>query len=357
MKLILTGGFLGSGKTTAIVQACQLLIAEGKRVAVITNDQGDQQVDSAYTRSLGINTREVSNGCFCCRYDELDAHLQDLKKEHQPEFVFAESVGSCTDLVATIAKPFRRFKPEMHVVISVFADANLLADLMEGRASFLEESVRYIYKKQLEEADVIILNKVDLLTDQQLKPAEDLIRNDYSGKTIVLQNSLNRNDVLAWINLLDRFKPVQDRNSLDVDYELYGYGEARLAWLDKSIVIESPHGNCGFVARNIIRSIFNQLKHEQLTIGHLKFFVETDRWSDKVSFTTASTSADFRIREEFIPRMKVLINARIQTDPATLESLIDRVLKAVEASEVCTIVNELHSAFSPGFPTPTHRMG
>lgn len=46
MKLVLIGGFLGSGKTTAIVNASAQLIRDAKKVAVITNDQGDQQVDT-----------------------------------------------------------------------------------------------------------------------------------------------------------------------------------------------------------------------------------------------------------------------------------------------------------------------
>jgi G3E family GTPase len=356
MKLILAGGFLGSGKTTAIVHACQLLMAEGKRVAVITNDQGDQQVDSAYTKSLGIKTQEVSNGCFCCRYDELDAHIQTLEEEHQPEFVFAESVGSCTDLVATITKPLSQFKPTISTVISVFADASMVAALIEGRATFLEESVRYIYKKQLEEADIIVLNKIDLLADGQLMSIGSIINNEYHGKQIVHQNSLQRQDIIDWIALLNRFASKRSRTSVNVDYNVYGEGEAKLAWLDRSLLIDSPLGNGGFIARQIIRSIFNKIRQQRLTIGHLKFFVETERWSEKISLTTASTSADFKIKEENIPQLKLLINARIQTEPSTLQTIIENVLHATQLSEGCTIATEKYAAFAPGFPTPRHRM-
>jgi G3E family GTPase len=358
MKMILAGGFLGSGKTTAIAHACQHLMAEGKKVAVITNDQGDQQVDSAFTRSLGINTREVSNGCFCCRYEDLDAHLQSLEQEDQPDFVFAESVGSCADLVATIAKPLYHFKPGIKLVVSVFADANLLASLIEERASFLEESVRYIYKKQLEEADFIILNKIDLVSQEQLALADKVLHTEYPGKTIVHQNSLKHKDVVKWLSLLDQFFTYhKKRNSLSLDYDLYGNGETRLAWLDKSIIIQSPLGNGALIVREIIRSIFNQLKQQNLTIGHLKFFAETDQWSEKISFTTASASADFRIRHENVQQLKLLINARIQADPTVLQVLIDNVLENVQLSGNCMIITAAHSTFKPGFPTPTHRMG
>ncbi|HMG93547.1 MAG TPA: GTP-binding protein, partial [Chryseolinea sp.] len=292
MKLILAGGFLGSGKTTAIVHACQHLMAEGKRVAMITNDQGDQQVDSAFAKSLGISTREVSNGCFCCRYDDLDAQLQSLEANNQPDIVFAESVGSCTDIIATVAKPLLHYKSDISVVVAVFADVDMLVSFIEGRASFIEESVRYIYKKQLEEADLIVLNKVDLITKEQLAVADKAIRKEYTGKKIVYQNSHKHEDIVTWLDTLDELASRGDRESLTIGYDVYGNGEAQLAWLDKSIVVQSPLGNGGFAIRQIIRSIFNQLKQQQLTIGHLKFFVETDRWSDKISFTTASTSAD-----------------------------------------------------------------
>lgn len=66
MKIYLVGGFLGSGKTTAIAKACQSLAKEGKSAAVITNDQGTELVDTIYMRSLHIPVCEVVNGCFCC---------------------------------------------------------------------------------------------------------------------------------------------------------------------------------------------------------------------------------------------------------------------------------------------------
>lgn len=356
MRLILTGGFLGSGKTTAIVNACNYLIKKGKRVAVVTNDQGDQQVDSAYIKSLGINTREVSNGCFCCRYSELDSHLQSLNTQHHPEIVFAESVGSCTDLVATIAKPLRQFKPEISSVISVFADASMVASLVDGRSSFLDETVRYIYKKQLEEADLIVLNKVDLLSNDELVLTDRVIRTEYPSKSIIHQNSLTEEGVARWMEAISEIQLLDNRSSLALDYDIYGNGEARLAWFDKSLVISSPHGHAGFAARQVIRTIFNELKSRKLPIGHLKFFVETDRWSEKISLTAASVSADFKISAEDIEEVRLLINARIQTEPEILERLVNDVIWTVQQKESVTIVPGKQASFSPGFPRPTHRV-
>src|SRR6185295_14842032 len=101
MNFYLVNGFLGSGKTTAIVNACKQLIGNQKKIAIITNDQGTQQVDSAYVQSLSMPNGEVANGCFCCRYNQLEKIVTELTTSEQPETFFAESVGSCTDLIAT----------------------------------------------------------------------------------------------------------------------------------------------------------------------------------------------------------------------------------------------------------------
>jgi G3E family GTPase len=356
MKLILTGGFLGSGKTTAIVNASQLLIQRGKKVAVITNDQGDQQVDSAFVKSFGIKTKEVSEGCFCCQYEELENHLQLLEAQDHPDIIFAESVGSCADLVATIVKPLNKFKPEIKIIVPVFADASILSALIEGRSLFLDESVRYIYKKQLEEADLLVINKTDLLTPEQLAAVDNVVRCDYAGKTILHQNSCDHQDVSKWLDLLDSFDCRKKRNSLTLDYDIYGAGESRLAWLDKSIVVDAPYGNGIFAVRHLVRSIFNRLRIGEVIIGHLKFLIETDHWKEKISFTAASTAADIKVKDDEVKYLRLLINARVQTDPQTLGKLVDEVLTDVQQTFRCAIVTEKFSAFTPGYPRPTHRV-
>ncbi|MDH4091287.1 MAG: CobW-like GTP-binding protein [Cyclobacteriaceae bacterium] len=357
MKLVLVGGFLGSGKTTAIVKACQQLIHQNKKVGVITNDQGSQQVDSEYVKSFGIPAGEVANGCFCCNYDQLDSELQSLREKDQPEIIFAESVGSCTDLIATLVKPLNNTRPDIKIVVSVFADAELLSSLIEGNSSFLEDSVRYLYRKQLEEADFLVLNKTDLLKPKQLGTVDKVLKSAYPNKIILHQNSLRDQDISRWLESMEQFTQYPKRNSLTLDYDVYGEAEGKLAWLDKRITITTANDNCVFVIRKIIGSIFNQIQTHHFTIGHLKFFLAADDWNEKVSFTTTSTSEDVSIRDHRTNSIRVLINARVQTNPMSLEKLVDDVLTKAEGAYQCTIVTENRSSYKPDYPRPTHRMG
>jgi len=356
MKLVLLGGFLGSGKTTAIVAACQSLIKRNRNVAIITNDQGDQQVDTAFFRSTGLPVEEVMNGCFCCNYNQLDQHLELLINRYQPDFIFAESAGSCTDLVATIAKPLNDLRPELEVSISVFADVELLASIMEGRSFFLEESVRYIYKKQLEEADILILNKVDLVTQEQLHSVEKALASEYPGKTIIRQNSMSPEGISNWLDTVENFSDHRVRKSLSVDYDIYGEGEARLAWLDKSVTINSSRNDAVFIAHKIVGFVFDGIQQQQLPIGHLKFFLKADNWDEKISFTITSTSSNLPHQTKASATVTLLINARVQTEPIILQKLVDDVLLRSEELFDCKLVRNDWKVFKPGYPRPTHRI-
>ena len=355
-KYKLEGGFLGSGKTTAIVNAGQHLVKKNLRVAVITNDQGDQQVDSALVKSIGIPAAEVANGCFCCNYDQLDKHIHSFIRDIQPEIIFAESVGSCTDLVATVAKPFTMAMPGCSVVISVFAEASLLLALMKGHASFIKENVRYIYKKQLEEADVLVVNKTDLVSSEQLDMITGVLKSGFPGKIKLNQSSLDEKDIEKWIQTLHEFPQPAHRSSLEIDYDLYGDGEAQLAWLDKSVIITASKHNAEEIANEIIYHIHKAIKQQGFVIGHLKFFIETADSKKKISITTTSPLTDFLHAENNAGQAHLLINARVQMEPATLEQIVNDTLKQMALTHGCNIMVEKWASFKPGYPKPTHRI-
>src|SRR5271155_2884189 len=171
-RYIMIGGFLGAGKTTAVARLAQRLTDRGLKVGLITNDQGRELVDTRMLRAKGFATEEIPGGCFCCRFNSLVDAADKLTASTQPDVFVAEPVGSCTDLVATVTYPLRRIYGNHFLIapVSVLVDpvrAARVLGLTQG-ASF-SEKVIYIYRKQLEEADIIVINKMDLLSPAQLE--------------------------------------------------------------------------------------------------------------------------------------------------------------------------------------------
>ena len=226
-RYIMIGGFLGAGKTTAVGKLAKRLTDQGLRVGLITNDQGRNLVDTALLRSQGFATEEIPGGCFCCRFNSLVEAATKLTAQSRPDVFVAEPVGSCTDLVATITYPLRRLYGDNFSVapVSVLVDPirALRVFGLEPGGNF-SEKVLYIYHKQVEEADLIIISKSDLLDEARLERLRATIAARYPGKEILVVSSRHEVNLDAWFTRLASEEQA-DGKAMEVDYAVYADGE------------------------------------------------------------------------------------------------------------------------------------
>lgn len=355
MKLHLVGGFLGSGKTTAIGAAATLLSRGGVRASAIMNDQGTLLVDRQYMQGLGISNGEVTGGCFCCNYHQLATEIDRLSGE--ASVIFAESVGSCTDLVATVIKPLLVLKKDTigQITFSTFADARLLYAWLRGKPLPFDKNTNYIWEKQLEESEVLVINKIDLLPKSNLEFVREAVK-EYSSKTFLFQNSLDETAIRNWLDLLDIF-PLREHMPVDVDYARYGAGEANLAWLDESIEMTTKDGSAPMIARAFIDTLTNALRRGSIAVGHLKFLLESDSGSYKISYS-AIPECDTRsaVPLRACNRILVVVNARVEMPSDGLRAVVTKSLDVVRSKHDVHIVEKNLSVFQPGFPRPTYRL-
>lgn len=355
MKLHIVGGFLGSGKTTAIIHAAQHLMAQGQRVGVITNDQGKYLVDTAFFRLTDIPAVEVTGGCFCCHYDDLDDRLNQLIAEHQPDVIFAESVGSCADIVATVVKPLltlfnSALRPSS---FSVFADARLLRRRLAGMEMPFSEDVVYIFDKQIEEAGLVVINKTDLLGASACAEVREAFAQRYPEKPYLLQSSLQLEGVTGWVKHVQSEALHVPLAPLEIDYVRYGSGEARLAWLDEEIRVELDGQSARGVAVRIIEIIVEQLRQRNLSIGHLKFILRARSGEAKVSIPTLEEPGwQAQIPALEGDTLNLLVNARVEMSVDALRDVLHQAL----VKSGCAFHVGAQEAFHPGFPNPTHRL-
>ena len=146
IKLIIIGGFLGSGKTTFILSIAKKLLSENKKVGIVTNDQGSQLVDTNFLAKSGLPVLEVSGGCFCCNFDDFSDRINRMAENEMP------------DIKLNYADKFS-LSP-----LSIIVDPKRAKKLMNsaGDADFPDE-INYLFAKQLEEAVILFLNKLDTL--------------------------------------------------------------------------------------------------------------------------------------------------------------------------------------------------
>lgn len=355
-RLHLVGGFLGSGKTTAIAAAAKQLLAQGQRVGVVTNDQGKYLVDTAFFALQDVPAVQVSGGCFCCGYEDFAARLAELRESARPDVIFAESVGSCADLVATVVKPLLSLRgiDLPPTSLSVFADARLLLRRLRGEPLPFSDDVVYVFDQQLAEAGLVVVNKIDLLTPEQSAELADLAANGLSGKRLHYQNSLDAASVAVWLEQIEHGELALVPTPLVIDYGRYGAGEARLAWLDEMVDIAVPTGPVREAVIMAITGIVAAIRAATPALAHAKFVVSAADGEAKVSFTIDEGDADWATA---LPPLQgqlahLLINARVEMPAAMLASVVAEALARVPA-EVTALRSD---AFHPSQPHPRWRM-
>src|SRR5688572_14084319 len=240
-RYVMIGGFLGAGKTTSVARLAERIAARGLRVGLITNDQGSELVDTAMLRSRGFATEEIPGGCFCCRFNSLVDAASKLTAASRPDVFIAEPVGSCTDLVATVTYPLRRIYGERFTVapLSVLVDPQRAMRVFgpaEGRA--FSEKVLYIYRKQLEEADLIVINKRDMLSETEFTRLREVLAHEFPHAEVLTASARHGDGLDPWFRRLTAENQVA-RQVMDVDYEIYADGEARLGWLNATVQLSA----------------------------------------------------------------------------------------------------------------------
>src|SRR5712691_4483016 len=221
-RYIMIGGFLGAGKTTCVARLAQRLAARGRKVGLITNDQGSDMVDTAMLRSRGFATEEIAGGCFCCRFNSLVEAAAKLTQATAPDVFIAEPVGSCTDLVATVTYPLRRIYGGDFTVapLSVLVDPIRALRILDVEAGGkFSDKVRYIYLKQLEEADLLVINKAELLDPARLERLKGALQGKFPAKEIITVSARTGVGLDEWFDKMSN-ETQPGGQAMEVDYQI-----------------------------------------------------------------------------------------------------------------------------------------
>ena len=353
------GGFLGAGKTTAMRAAALEIKSRGLKVGIITNDQGTGLVDTESVRDLDVAVREIGGGCFCCKFEDLVTQAEQILNQEQPDVILAEAVGSCTDLSATVYQPLRKYYRHQFDLapLSIMVEPERIRALMQQDGNGFPDTVRYLFEKQLAEADLIVLNKTDVVSSSEIETLVARLNSLVKDVPVQRMSALTREGVAEWIDILLSRKTA-GKHILDIDYDLYAKAEAALGWLNATIEVTAPHD---FSPRELAGSLITTMQQgvvqDGMEIAHLKILVATETETDHIALTTNRGAPEWRIGELFpnVRELSLMINARVHATPEQLTKVTQHSLAASEMDfGVKTKVVHLES-FTPLPPKPRYR--
>ena len=354
-QLILVGGFLGAGKTSLLWEAAQRVMQKGLRVGLITNDQAPELVDTALLSRDEVKVAEVNGSCFCCNFPGLIAATQKLRKEAEADVIIAEPVGSCTDLSATIMQPLKEnLHGELLIApLTVLADPVRLSDILNGGNAGLHPSAAYIFKKQLEESDIILISKTDLISADELSLLKEKTNLHFPDSEVMTISSVSGEGIEEWLDKVQN-KTGAGKRLVEVDYDIYAEGEAVLGWLNSTIELTGDSVNWDVFARELMQSLSLQFDALEASVGHVKILIESGDKYIVSNLTGENNTLTFRQSAGTGNSARLTINARVEMNPDLLENIIRTTLNSITETSITKQIIAIR-CLSPGRPNPTYR--
>ena len=351
-RIACIGGFLGSGKTTAMIRAARSLVDRGTKVGIITNDQGYQLVDTALVRGLGFRAEEIGGGCFCCRFQDFANHARLLVEQAQAEVIFAEAVGSCTDLSATVCQRLRRYHKSQFSVapLTVMVDPGRVREMLNDFSPF-NEDVRYLFGKQLSEADHIVLTKKDLYSEQEMEILRERMYELVGNIPVHTMSARTGSGVTEWLDLI--WQEEDGVRELELDYERYGAAEASLGWLNANFDLSSDRAfRPTDLAQTLVVRIQEACRRKASGIAHLKAVVVSSEGSAWIALTGTESVPVWGDRTQMpaCHQASMIMNARVCAPPEQLEQMVRNCLLEVASSRGVLAETRHLEAFSPSPP-------
>jgi len=176
---LVVSGFLGAGKTTLIRHILEEAQQRGLRLAVVSNEFGELGIDQALlSGERGEDYIELEGGCVCCKLsDELLSSLQGIWERIRPDRVIVETSG--------VALPFDTLMTFWREPVSEWVGESLAVVVVNAEQVDERRDLEGTFEQQVSSADLLVLNKIDLVSNRKLRQLESVLDEMAPGTPVV----------------------------------------------------------------------------------------------------------------------------------------------------------------------------
>jgi len=333
-KFMVVSGFLGAGKTTCMVALADYINENIGKARIIANDLGAKNlVDAKFSEACGCNITELTGKCICYQTENLVDKMRRLIDYEHADIVISDIPG-CG--VGALDHVYHKLDHEYHgefelAPFTVITDPERLRTIMPEHADInLPEEMNYLFRSQLMEADVVVLNKIDLLKENEVEVYLKFLRDFCPNAEVFAISAKDKTNIGLVANYIMSHK-AQLRN-VDIGYggPEFVAAEQKLSWYNRQFYLRiccgGFDGNAFLI--DYVETIREKLKSHHRNVPHLKVFADgAESGVCKISLLGVDYDVllDSRFKKE-CSDLPVIVNARASCESQLLAGIMDEAL-------------------------------
>ena len=336
IRFMVVSGFLGAGKTTTMIALAEYMDKNYGKTALIANDLGANLVDTNLTQTSGCTVTEIASGCICYQMDNTIDQIRRLRDKEGAVFVMSDIPGCGVGALDHVYHRLANENADEFILspFTVVVDPERLRMIMPERADInLPEELVYLLKLQLEEADLIVLNKCDLLEDDDIERYTDFLQSACPDIPIIAISALEKTNIKELVEFITAKKSALKNFSVRNNKE-FEDAEAKLTWYNRRLFFKTMDGSkidCNAFVDDLIESIRMKLIEIKRNVPHLKTFATSGN-GDFNKASLIGVDYDTEYAEQFLrphKNLRMIINARAVCEARPLAKLMDEALEEV----------------------------
>ena len=336
-KYMIVSGFLGAGKTTSMIAMGNAITKRYGKAAIIANDIGaSNNVDADFTAMTGILTTQIAGDCICYQHEDLVDKMNQMVLAGA-KVIMSDFPGCGIGALDHVYLELEKREPGEFDLLpfTCMVDPERLRMLMPESAQInLPAEMRFLLEAQMIESDLIVLNKIDLMSAAEVEKRVEFLKATFPGTPVMTMSALTGEGIENVVDYVMTHKSPAKHKEIGYESQAFIDAENLLSWHNRRVFFEEKdEKNLDY--NEVVGDIFEEIRRGLISknnnIPHLKAFASGEG-DDYIKASLIGVDYDVEYTSKLSRKytaISLIINARAVADSRDMADIVEDAIGTV----------------------------